>query len=89
VQVAVPAAAGVPFPGRLVVARADPGPRRQVGGVGEELAGLAPIPEMTAAAASAPVPGMVVSSSRSARKGAIIASTWASSFAIISSRRPV
>ena len=60
-----------------------------MGGVGEVLAELAPISEMTAAAASGPMPGMVVSRSRSARKGAIIASIWASSFAIIASRWPM
>ena len=55
-------------------------------GVGEELADVAPASEMTAAAASGPMPGIVVSRSRAARKGAIIASTCASSFAIIASR---
>ena len=50
---------------------------------------LAPISEMTAAAASGPMPGIVVSRSRWARKGSIIASICASSFAIISSRWPM
>ena len=49
--------------------------------------GLVPISEMIAAAAFGPIPGMVASRSRWRAKGTIIASTWASSRAIISFSR--
>ena len=87
--VAVAALAGAPFPGWLVVTRADPGPGRQVGGVREEFRRARADLGDDRDAASTPMPGMVVSGSRSARKGAIIASAWASSLAIISSRWPM
>ena len=47
-------------------------------------AGVGPISEMIAAAAFGPIPGIVASRSRCAGEGTIIASTCASSLAIIS-----
>src|SRR4051794_11364376 len=76
--VALAGAPGGSFAGRLVVARAQPGPGRQVRRAGE--AGhVGTGSARSTHAVRGPTPGMVPSSSTARVKGATSASTWASS----------